>query len=95
MMYFMICTMSLLSHSWADVGGTPQTLYQQFQVFGGAEITGNTLMGASASNPLVNSRLLDSSPGDISGIPFDATVRGAFLFGVRVLSIITLINLLI
>ena len=64
----------------ADVGGTAQTLYQQFQIFGGAKITGNTLMGASASNPLVNSRLLTSSPGDISGIPFDAEIQGAFLF---------------
>ena len=71
-----------LCHSlaWADVGGTPQTLYRQFQVFGGVEITGNTLMGASASSPLVNSRLLPSSPGDITNIPFDARISGAFLF---------------
>lgn len=78
--YGFLMVLSLTQIVWADVGGTPQTIYQQFQVFGGAEITGNTLMGASASSPLVNSRLLPSSPGDINNIPFDATVTGAFLF---------------
>ena len=76
----LICSLSFLGSALADVGGTAQSLYQQFQVFGGAQITGNTLMGASASNPLVNSRLLSSSPGDINGIPFDATIEGAYLF---------------
>ena len=64
----------------ADVGGTRQTLYRQHQLFGGAVMTGNTLMNASLADPLVNSRLLSSSPGDVEGVPFDAQIEGAYLF---------------
>lgn len=73
-----LCTSLNMAH--AEVGGTPQTLYRQHQVFGGAIVTGNTLMRASLADPLVNSQLLENSPGDINHIPLDAQLVGAYLF---------------
>jgi hypothetical protein len=64
----------------ADVGGSRQVLYRQHQIFGNSTLTGNSLMRTSLANPLVNSFLLDQSSGDVSGIPFDATLEGAYLF---------------
>jgi len=74
------CALLGLSVARAEVGGTRQTLYRQHQVFGGAVVTGNTLMRASLADPLVNSQLLPSSPGDINNIPSDSSLVGAYLF---------------
>ncbi|MEE2645364.1 MAG: hypothetical protein VYD19_10560, partial [Myxococcota bacterium] len=64
----------------AVVGGERQALYANFRLFGGMQVTGNSLMTASPISPLVNSRLLPSSSGDIRGLPFDAVIEGAYLF---------------
>ena len=77
---FLLSSLLIATSTRAEVGGTPQTLYRQHQVFGGSVVTGNTMMGASLSNPLVNSRLLSSSAGDVTGIPFDGELEGAYLF---------------
>lgn len=64
----------------AEVEGDPHRLYRQHQVFGGAVITGNTLMTASITAPEVNSGLLPRSGGDVNSLPFDAELVGAYLF---------------
>jgi len=64
----------------ALVEGEPHALYQSHRIFGAAVVTGNSLMTASASNPLVNSGLLPRSAGDVRGIPFDAELVAAYLF---------------
>ena len=64
----------------AEVAGDPHRLYRQHQVFGGAVITGNTLMTASITAPEVNSGLLPRSGGDVGSLPFDAQLVGAYLF---------------
>lgn len=74
------CALLSLSEARAEVAGTRQTLYRQHQVFGGAVVTGNTLMRASLADPLVNSQLLPSSPGDINNIPAESSLVGAYLF---------------
>ncbi|MCB9538428.1 MAG: DUF11 domain-containing protein [Myxococcales bacterium] len=64
----------------ALVDGEPHRLYAEHRVFGGAVVTGNTLMTASIANPAVNSGLLPRSSGDVNALPFDARVVGAYLF---------------
>ena len=66
--------------AYALVEGERHALYRQHQVFGGAVVTGNTLMTASIAAPEVNSGLLPRSAGDVNGLPFDAELEGAYLF---------------
>ncbi len=64
----------------ALVDGERHALYRQHQVFGGAIVTGNTLMTASIAAPEVNSGLLPRSDGDVRDLPFDAQLEAAYLF---------------
>jgi uncharacterized repeat protein (TIGR01451 family) len=66
-------------HAFGDVNGDPFLLFQQFRLNGDAAVTGNTLM-SDTCDPRVNSVLLTESFGDMSGIPADAIVEGAYLF---------------
>ena len=64
----------------ALVDGEPHRLYASHRVFGGAIVTGNTMMTTSIANLAVNSGLLPLSSGDVSALPFDAQIVGAYLF---------------
>ncbi|MDX9720244.1 MAG: hypothetical protein RBU37_05835, partial [Myxococcota bacterium] len=62
----------------AVVMGDAPVLYKQYRLYGDAVVTGNSLMIDTC--PYVNTVLLSQSAGDVSGIPLDANLRGAFLF---------------
>jgi len=70
----------LATSAHALVEGERHALYQRHRVFGGAAVTGNTLMTASIAAPEVNSGLLPRSAGDVDSLPFDARLEGAYLF---------------
>ncbi len=75
-----IAVLLLATSAHALVEGERHQLYQQHRVFGGAVVTGNTLMTASIAAPEVNSGLLPRSAGDVNGLPFDARLEAAYLF---------------
>ena len=75
-----IAVLLLAASAHALVEGERHQLYQQHRVFGGAVVTGNTLMTASIAAPEVNSGLLPRSAGDVDGLPFDAELEAAYLF---------------
>lgn len=64
----------------ARVAGEPHRLVAAHRVVGGVAFTGNTLMTQSVVAPQVNANLLDSSPGDVRDVPFDAELVAAYLF---------------
>jgi len=75
----LVATIGLLPRT-ADalVDGPPPTLFEQFRLQGDASVAGNTLMLDLC--PGVNTNLLPESSGDISGVPSDATIEGAYLY---------------
>lgn len=66
------------SSAMAVVAGPAPTLFQQFRLNGDAAITGNTLMVDTCQ--YVNTVLLSESDGDITNVPGDAELEGAYLF---------------
>ena len=68
----------LPSGAQAYVSGDPPSLEVQYRLYGDAVVTGNTLMFDTC--PYVNTVLLSESSGDISGVPSDAVLEGAYLY---------------
>lgn len=63
----------------AIVDGSFPSEYKKFSVFGSVVVGGNTMMAASPPGN-VNDILLTENSGDITGIPYDAEIEGAYLF---------------
>lgn len=65
--------------AWALVEGQRPRALQTFKIFGSAISTGNTMMTASPPGN-VNDILLPQNSARVDGVPFDGTVKAAYLW---------------